>query len=40
MSKVKWKSIGVVVGIIAIGVIGMSFLGNSKPTSQKRDKKQ
>ncbi len=39
MSKVKWKSIGVVVGIIAIGVIGMSFLGNSKPTSQKRDKK-
>ena len=39
MSKVKWKSIGVVFVIIIVGVVGMNFLGNSNPTSQKRDSK-
>jgi multidrug efflux pump subunit AcrA (membrane-fusion protein) len=36
MKKIKWKSFLLVFGIVAIGVLGMSFLGSSTPTSQKR----
>lgn len=36
MKKIKWKSILLVLGIVAVGVLGMSLLGSSTPTSQKR----
>jgi multidrug efflux pump subunit AcrA (membrane-fusion protein) len=36
MKKIRWKSILLVFGIVAIGILGMSLLGSSTPTSQKR----